>query len=141
MKKQQLGIWLDSQEAFLVHLNGDEPFVQKIESDIDTSEIKGGSGTGGTPWGPQINVSENKGLERLKHAQKNYFEILQKALETADEIYLFGPGEMKKHLSKFLESDKSFKPQILEVATADSMTENQLVAKVKDFFENIGQKG
>gem|GEM_PF-2509311 len=28
----------------------------------------------------------------------------------------------------------------MEVATADSMTENQLVAKVKDFFENQGKQ-
>lgn len=140
MNKQQIGIWLDSKEAIIVHLSGDEPPVQKIESDIDTSEIKGGARTS-TPWGPQIAVSEQKGLERRKHAQKHYFEAIQQALEAADELYIFGPGETKKHLSKFLESDSHFKPQILEVDTADSMTENQLVAQVKEFFKNIGQAG
>lgn len=137
MKKQQTGIWLDSKEAIIVHLGKDEPQVQTFESDIHTREIEEDP-RNTMHQRPHINISENRELERLKHTQTHYFETLQQALQTADEIYIFGPGEMKKHLSKFLESDHNFRPQILEVDAADSMTQNQLVAKVKDFFGQLG---
>jgi hypothetical protein len=140
MKKQQVGIWIDTQEAYIIRVNGKDAEVATITSDIDTGEIKGGSGTGGTPWGPQINVSENKGLERRKHEQKQYFEEIKEAIKTVDEVYIFGPAEMKIHLEKALIEDKSFKPDILAVETADSMTHNQRIAKVKDFFTTVGNR-
>ncbi len=140
MKKQQVGIWLDTQDAYLIRLNGQEAHVDKVTSDIDTSEVKGGS-RGATPWGPQMNVSESKWLERRKHAEKAYFEAIKDQMETVDELYIFGPAEIKIRFEKALAEDKSFKPKVLAVETADSMTQNQLVAKVKAFFGAAGSAG
>lgn len=140
MKKQQAAIWLDSQDAFIIELTGKEAQVTHIESNIDTGEVKGGTRTGGTPWGPQINVSENKHLERRKHEEKKYCEDIKERVKAVDELYLFGPAEMKIKLEKALQEDQNFKPTILAVETADYMTQPQLIAKVKHFFAAIGNE-
>ena len=48
---------------------------------------------------------------------------------------LFGPAEMKTELEKMILKDNSLKDKLVAVQTADSMTENQLVAWVKEFYQ------
>ena len=49
-------------------------------------------------------------------------------------LYIFGPAEAKVGLEKAMMDDHNFKPIILGVETADSMTQNQMVAEVRAFF-------
>jgi hypothetical protein len=53
----------------------------------------------------------------------------------SDELYIFGPADTKTKLEKKINAEKSTiasKPKSIE--TADSMTSNQIVAKVKQFY-------
>ena len=45
-----------------------------------------------------------------------------------------GPAEAKIGLQKYIEGYKNLDDILLDVQTADSITENQKVAKVKAFF-------
>ena len=139
MRKEQAGIWLDSRQAFVIRLKKGTAEVQRIESDIHTGEVKGGSRSS-TPWGPQLSVSESKWLERRKHEEKAYLNKVKAALEDLDELYIFGPAEMKMHFEKLLLSDRNFKPVILALETADSMTEPQMIAQVKAFYAIVGSE-
>ena len=59
------------------------------------------------------------------------------AVKDADELYLFGPAEAKDGLLKAIKANKNFKPAFKGIETADSMTENQKIAKVRAFFAGV----
>lgn len=132
--KKQTGIWLDFREANLIELAGGEANVVTIASEIDPSRPKGGSGSRGTPYGPMDKISESKYLERRKHQEQAYYQKLVAALKGADELYIFGPAQAKDGLLKTIKDTPNFRPHLSGFDTADSMTENQKVAKVKAFF-------
>ncbi len=134
--KKQTGIWLDLKEANIIDLiDEDELKVQRIHSGVDTTHAKGGSRTGGTPWGPMGKISENKVLNRRKHQEKGYFKEILEAVKTSDEILIFGPGEAKDGLISFIKDDDTrIHSRVRGVETADSMTVNQKIAYVRKFF-------
>ncbi|MEK7256142.1 MAG: hypothetical protein AAB316_15430 [Bacteroidota bacterium] len=135
MKKKQIGIWLDYKSAQLIEMNGDgEPQVHQIASNVDFSNIAGGSRTAGTPWGPQIATSDSKQTFRREQQEDDYVQEIIKALRDADEIYLFGPEGAKEKLVKALRENKDFHAHLRAVETSHDMTMNQKMQKVKAFF-------
>ncbi len=134
--KKQTGIWLDFKEAFIIELDKAEAKVNKTLSEIDHFHPKGGARSK-TPYGPMDNISERTYLERRKAQDKAYFEKLMDAVQYTDELFIFGPAEAKDGLLKAIKSNPGFKPYLKGIERADSMTENQRVAKVRDFFDSI----
>jgi hypothetical protein len=135
--KKQIGIWLDYKEAWLVRIDeekGGAPEMKHVESEIEWGVAKGGSRSK-TPWGPQGGISESAHEARRKQEEKNYFEaVIREIQPDTDEIMIFGPAEAKLGLKHTIDAIKNFRPEIVAVQSADSMTQNQLVARVRDFF-------
>ena len=132
--KKRIGIWMDFREAFIIELQEKDASIAHVSSEIEDFHPKGGSRMKGAPWGPMDKISEPKYLERRKHQEKDYYQRLMKATEIADELYIFGPAQAKEGLKKAINDNTNFKPSLKGVETADSMTENQRVAKVRAFF-------
>ncbi|MCB0610568.1 MAG: hypothetical protein H6562_17315 [Lewinellaceae bacterium] len=135
--KKLTGIWLDYKEAVIVDMTDrEDPKVHKIRSGVQTGSVKGGSRTGGTPWGPMDAVSESKQLNRRKHQEEAYFHKILHAIQETDEVLIFGPGEAKAGLVNLIKDDHTqMHARLRGVETADSMTLNQKVAYVRHFFE------
>ncbi|MBK8556179.1 MAG: hypothetical protein IPL65_10620 [Lewinellaceae bacterium] len=135
--KKCVGVWLDVKDAYLVHLateTNEQPKVTHIISNINTGVSKGGSKTS-VPWGPQGGVSERIVTEKKHHEEKLYFEEIIKALGAdADALFIFGPSQAKYGLKNAIEAIKHFPTEIMEVRAADQMTQNQMVAEVRNFF-------
>ena len=135
--KKQIGIWLDFKEAFLVTFDAkdDTPEIKHIPSNIERGIPKGGSRSN-TPWGPHMAVKEQAFLARRKKEEKAYFESILKAIDTkTDELMIFGPAEAKTGLLKAIKAVKNFPTAVKAILPADSMTQNQIVATVRDFFK------
>ena len=137
--KKQTGIWLDYKEAFLVIMDeekGGEPELKHLRSHIEWGVPKGGSRSK-TPYGPQGGVNERSFTDRRHHAEKAYFDAVIREIDPAtDELVLFGLAEAKYGLQNVIESIKHFHPKLVGVFPAEAMSENQLKAKVRDFFAN-----
>lgn len=132
MKK--IGIWLDKEKAHLVTIKNEDVGFKTITSEIEFFHPKGGSRSK-TRWGPQDVVQDSKYLEREKHQLKLYFKELAKTIEDAEAIAIFGPADTNAKFYK--ELDENYKTLALKVKTvekADSMTENQVKALVRNFF-------
>ncbi|MDB4270610.1 hypothetical protein N9896_00810 [bacterium] len=132
MKK--IGIWLDKEKAHLVTIKNEDVGFKTITSEIEFFHPKGGSRSK-TRWGPQDVVQDSKYLEREKHQLKLYFKELAKTIEDAEAIAIFGPADTNAKFYK--ELDENYKTLALKVKTvekADSMTENQVKALVREFF-------
>ncbi|RLD22121.1 MAG: hypothetical protein DRI54_08625, partial [Bacteroidetes bacterium] len=64
-----------------------------------------------------------------------YLKRIILEIKNSDEVVLFGPAGMKTDLEKMILKDNNLKGKLVGVKTADSMTENQLVAWVREFYK------
>lgn len=130
---KQTGIWLDFDHANIIELEGEKVTKNTITSNVETHHFVGGSRSK-TPWGPTEKVSESRHLDRRKQQEQSYYKTICEAVENSDELFVMGPAEAKIGLRKYMEGYKNLDDILLDVQTADSITENQKVAKVKAFF-------
>ncbi len=135
MKK--IGIWLDKEKAHVVTLKNDTENFETIFSELDFFHPKGGSGTK-FKGGPQDVVQDSRYLERENHQLKKYFHAIAEEVLDTDILVLFGPAEANEKLRKELElSYPQLAAKIKTMVKADSMTDNQVKALVRDFYKVI----
>jgi len=137
MKKIHTGIWLDFREAYIITLATEgDPVVQHIKSDVEHHAPKGSVRIGGSA-APHYAPADDRMLEKEKHSEHAYFEdILKHIGPTIDEIVIFGPAEAKFGLKKAIEKIKHYHPQLLGMLPAAYGSQNELVALVRNFYEN-----
>jgi hypothetical protein len=133
--KRQTGIWIDTSKAIIVTLEGgkDEK-ISEIDSDVENSVYHDKEGNKGTFSGGHHGNSESK-FENRKKEQLDFFikEVLS-YVKGADELFVFGPAETKIRLEQKIQDEKMFTNKLKAVETADKMTLNEIVAKVKKFY-------
>lgn len=133
--KGQVGVWIDYERAVIVAWEGHEPRMKTIESSIDGKVRFEGETDQAGRFGGQF-VTNERSLEKRRKQQITLFAKQVVAhLSTADEIVIFGPAEMKTALKKMIDEQPILAPRLKGVETADSMTDNQIVAWVKDYYE------
>ena len=138
--KNQTGIWLDQKQAFIIQIDKEEASVQQLDSKIEDFHVVGGARSK-TPYGPMDVVSEKKSLERNKHQMNNYFKEIRKVVKGSEELYLFGPADTKFKLREAIQNDNALSCVVRKTDTADSMTEGQMVAQVREAFKMKSAKG
>ena len=132
---KKTGIWIDHSKAIIVSLDQDREKVTTIESKAGRKvRLSGGSRTK-TPYAPQDVASESRRYRKYMQSLKNYYQKVIRKVDDSEALYVFGPGHAKTELKKHLKSYKHTAPPIIMLESADKMTDAQLVAKVKDFFQ------
>lgn len=133
---KNIGIWIDKEKSHIVYLSDSGEKLETVFSEI---EFFNRTGTGGsrTKTGSTQNIThESTYTEREKSQLKAYFTSLANAVKDADAIALFGPSNTNEKFSKYLkEHHIPLALKVKTVAKADSMTENQVKALVRDFFK------
>lgn len=133
---KNVGIWLDKQKAYIITLESNREVLCTIFSEVEDYHVSGGSGTR-FKGGPQDVVQDSKYLEREKHQLKAYFRDIVAKIKGADSIALFGPAETYKEFEKELvERHQELSQKICASRNVDSMTVNQTVALIKDFYNS-----
>lgn len=131
---KQIGIWIDKRKAHIVDLSNKQNPFKTIASNLDDFHVKGGAGTR-LKGGPQDVVHDSKYLEREKQQLKNYFKTIVTEIKDADELVIFGPAETNFKLKKELQEHyKELFNKTNEVQKIDNMTENQIIALVRDYY-------
>ncbi|NND11793.1 MAG: hypothetical protein EX254_05670 [Flavobacteriaceae bacterium] len=132
MKKT--GIWIDKDTAHIVTIENETETVKTINSEVEHFRIHGGYG-GRAKGGPQDVVQDSKYLEREKHQLKAYFKEIANEIKNSDELVVFGPAETGEKFRKELqERYADIGKKLKEVKKADSMTDNQVKAWVRNYF-------
>jgi hypothetical protein len=125
---KKIGLWVDHREAVIVTLTDKDEQITRIKSDAEKQvRFPGGSRKDGQQ---KTEAVRDKKLEQ--HLGK-YFDDIVAHIRDAGLIQIFGPGEAKGELVKRLEND-GLKERVVEIETMDKMTDNQIVAKVREFF-------
>ena len=140
---KRVGIWVDSKKAFIVSVVKDEldaynkpkTRLMRIDSDVDSHiRLSGGSRSRQVPYGPQEISVDGKIDARRRRQLHKYFQEIIRHVEDAEKILIFGPGRAKLELEKEFLKFRRFASRVLPVETTDKMTEGQITAKVKAFF-------
>ena len=132
--KKQTGIWLDKEKAVIIKLKEEKHTIAYLDSGIVFKERVAGEGKKFGRMGEQFLNMESKKENKFKQQTSDYLKRILLEIKNSDEIVLFGPAEMKKMLEKALLEDRELSKKLLAVKTADSMTENQMLAWVRKFY-------
>ena len=128
---KQTGIWLDKNKAIIIKLDNETETLKTITSDIDDYHVTSYKSHGGA----QEISKDSKYLEREKHQFKSYFKDIISWVKDSDSIVIFGPAQTNEKFNKELMAHhKDLAKRVTGVKKADSMSDNQVMAWVKDFF-------
>jgi hypothetical protein len=133
--KKNIGIWIDSKQAFIINISNKKHHIKKIESNIEFRErVEGESKKYGRFGGQYITYEKNR--QNRRNEQTNlFFKNLLKEISNCNKVVLFGPSNMKNLLEKEIQNNMQVKDTLEGVYNCDSITENQMVAWVKDFYK------
>jgi len=134
---KNIGIWLDSKKAYIVKVSDNNDSLVKVDSQID---FYNRTSTGGSriKWGGTQDITHEKNyLEKEKHQFKKYFKTIVDSISDVESLALFGPADINEKFKKeLLDNYPSISNKIVAVKKADSMTENEIRALIRDFFNN-----
>jgi hypothetical protein len=125
--KKQIGLWIDHRETIIVAIGDQGEETRRIESGMEKHvRFSGGSG-------PEDGSAEDQRDRRFTNHLNRYYDEVISYIRDAKSILIFGPGEAKGELKTRLESQK-LGERIVDVETDDKMTDQQIAAKVRQYF-------
>jgi hypothetical protein len=128
----RVGVWIDRRQAIVVRFSDAGEDCFHIQSGMESQERRASDHPEG-PFEP-LNVPSDDTRDRKETAELNkFYDEVISHLSQAHSIYLCGPGEARKQLRNRLEEDRSVTEKV-DIEAADSMTDAQLVAKVRKHF-------
>jgi hypothetical protein len=125
----QVGIWIDHKDAYLVFVGEGAPDAQHAESGVGHHVRFSGRHSS-----EDGSADDQRDRQFAAHLDKYYDEVISH-LHGAASILLFGPGEAKGELKKRL-AVKGLGERIVGVETVDKMTDHQIAAKVRQHFQH-----
>lgn len=125
-------MWIDHREAIIVALSKGGEEIKRIASTVEKQLRRAGDPSSGSFEAQEVPADDSRQREYTGQLTRYYDEIIS-YLRAAGSILIFGPSEAKGELKKRVEKDKNnVRPLAME--TADKMTEEQIVAKVRYYF-------
>ena len=129
-----LGIWIDTKNAKIIHVDKNEYKIELILSEIETKEREDGEKGNQGRFGDQYLDPEKQKHNKLNKQTKAFFQRVISALNKDASFVIFGPSSMKQKLEKEIKVHTFLKDKLDGVETVDSMTDNQLAAWIRDFY-------
>ena len=132
--KMTMGLWIDHRKALIVAVSDKGEETRVIESNVEKQPGRFAGVRSTTSFEAQ-KVQADDSRERRFTGQLNaYYDEVVAAVREAESILLLGPGEAKGEFKKRLEGDK-LGGLIEAVETVDAMTDRQIAAKVREYFQ------
>lgn len=131
---KQIGLWIDHKRAVILTLNDEDESLQILESDVGRRPRYRGTGRTRTPHSAQYQKGDDQLDKQFDGHLNKYYEKVLAQLQGAGAVLIFGPGEAKQELKRHLENQKNH-IQIMGIESADKMTDRQIAAKVRKYFE------
>lgn len=132
----KIGLWIDHRMAVLVTV-GDGGETKTVMSNVETQLRRSGESPLQGSYESRAVPMSSSLLRELTGKFNVYYESVVAQLGGAESIFIFGPGEAKDELRKHLEKH-GLGGRVAGVESADRMTENQIAAKARKFFEAKG---
>ena len=127
------GVWIDHREAIVVVLGADYDHPLHVASHVVKHLSRGGdSPLTGSYEARQVPRDDRRQMA-LTGELNAYYDRVIEAVAHPDALLILGPGEAKGEFKKRLDWHK-LGARVAGVETADKMTDPQLAAKVREYF-------
>ncbi|MFK5959544.1 MAG: hypothetical protein QM495_11835 [Lutibacter sp.] len=133
--KQNIGIWIDTKQAVIIKLSNNKHAIRIIKSDIETRERVPGESKKFGRFGGQYMTFEKNKLNKRNEQTNKFIKSLLKEVQHCESVVLFGPSKMKNIFEKELSKNLQLTNKLVGVFNSKLLTENQMVAWVKDFYK------
>jgi|GEM_PF-155279 len=131
MKKT--GLWIDHKKAVIITITEQGEEVKQILSNVERQERRSADSRHSGPFESQaVQADDRRDRKFMGHLNSFYDEVFS-SIHDAESILIFGPGEAKGELQKWVEH-KGLGGRIVGVETIDKMTGPQVAAKVRKHF-------
>ena len=131
---KNIGLWIDHKKTVLVVQNEHGENIQQIESGIGRHVRYRGASHSKSPFSAQYQQGDDQLDNKFTEQLNKFYEKVIAQLRKADAVLIFGPGEAKRELEKRIAHEK-VKVSVMKIETADKMTERQIAAKVRNYFQ------
>ena len=130
------GLWIDHRKAVVVVLSDKGEELKEVVSNVDKQR--------GRVDGKRLNEKFDSGMVAADDKQQrdftghlnNYYKEVLELIKDAESILLMGPGEAKDEFRKILEREHAdHRHKLVTEETSDKLTDPQIAAKVRNFFE------
>ena len=126
--KKQAGIWIDHRAAFIVLIAEGGESTELIESGVEKHVRFSGHSRS-----EEGTADDQVDRQFTAHLDSYYDEVVSRVRD-AESLLIFGPGEAKGEFEKRL-TRQGLGGRVVGVETADKMTDPQIVAKVRQYYQ------
>jgi hypothetical protein len=120
---KKLGIWMDHSTAHIIELKNNSITSNTIESLSLQGEKQ--------DFGRDESLKNNTEQDQLSE----FFKRISAVIMNFSDVILFGPTNAKTELANLLKEDSHFNKIKIDIETTDNLTQNQMYAFVKEYFE------
>lgn len=139
---KQIGVWIDHSKAHLIGFKqGQAQLLETVDSPYESFKRVGSDDKEMMRFSPDsehVFNNEQKKHHTTQNEINEYIRLMEQKLLSFDDILLFGPGTMKEKVKNKLKENKSFAGKWFSVASCDKLTDNQLLAFVRNFYNKEG---
>jgi len=134
-------LWIDHRKALIVAVTDKGEEISLIISKVEKQLGRSGGMRSATLYESQLVPADDSRERRSTGLLNIYYNAVIACIRDAESILISGPGEAKGKLKKRLER-KKLGGRIVGIETIDRMTDRQISAKVRRYFqENRDKKG
>ena len=133
---KNIGLWIDHKKTVLVFQNEHGEDIQQIESGIGRHIRYHGASHPKSPFSAQYQQGDDQLDNKFNEQLNKFYEKVIARIREADAVLIFGPGEAKLELEKRIVHEKVRVPS-MKIETADKMTQRQIAAKVRNYFQEV----
>lgn len=135
---RDIGLWIDHKRAVIVTVSESGETTQRMDSNLE-KRVRYAFSRPGRNAKPHETSSEDGRDRRYNEHLNQYYDKVIKQLQDATDVLILGPGEAKTELQDRLQKDSTFKALVV-VKSADKLTEAQIVAEVREYFQSLRAK-
>jgi hypothetical protein len=132
--KTTVGLWIDHRKAIIVAVTDKGEETGLIISKAEKQLRRSGDSPLTGPYDPlQVPAADSR-QRRLTGHLNIYYDAVIASIRDAEAILIFGPGDAKDELTKRLKRN-NLGGRIVGLETVDKMTDRQIAAKVRKYFQ------
>ena len=138
--KTATGIWIDHESAVIVMIADTNQTTRHIASNVEKQQSRINGSRPGTSFEPQQLAADGARERKYKEHMKRFYDEVIAVVKDSGSVMVMGPGEAKGEFCKRMDHEHR-SGKVVAMETVDKMTDNEIVAKVREYFANKYTKG
>jgi len=137
--RTKVGLWIDHRKALIVAVTDKGEEIRLIISKVEKQPGRFDGVRSTTHYESQLVPADDSRQRKLTGHLNIYYDTVIASIRNAESILIFGPGEAKGELKKHLKRAK-LDGRIIGIETIDKMTDRQISAKVRQYFQEKSER-